>query len=48
VATFAHFLVIKEVHMIQYSANILASVYVQINMDVKRNALKNVVIALQK
>jgi hypothetical protein len=48
VAIFAHFFAIKEVLMMKYSANSLASVYVQINMDVRRNAVKTVAIASQK
>jgi hypothetical protein len=48
VATFAHFLAIKEVLMMKYSANSLASVYVLMNMDVRRNALKTVAIASRK
>lgn len=48
VATFAHFLAIKKFPMTKYSANSLVSVYVLMNMVVRRNALKTVAIALQK
>jgi hypothetical protein len=48
VATFAHFLAIKKFPMTKYGANSLVSVYVLMNMDVRRNALKTVAIALQK
>jgi hypothetical protein len=48
VATFVHFLAIKQFPMTKYGASSLASVYVLMNMGVRRNALKTVANALQK